>query len=151
MLQVISQQNFGSWLSTTYPNPVELKSAAQLQLILFGYFVWSSSCLKIVWKAMSQLLALHTLNDKPVLTLVPQSSLAEFYLELWKFDYSKDAKSGCGAVQKFIMLSNVDLFFLKFHCIYLNPEQWCSLISLQSIPRMLNLRFIFENSVVATG
>ena len=41
--------------------------------------------------------------DKNVLTLIPQQSVGECWLPLFKFDYSKNAKAGCPGCKTFVL------------------------------------------------
>jgi len=42
---------------------------------------------------------------RPTLSLLPQDSLAEFWLPLNYFDISRDGKNGCGVLQNMFTVS----------------------------------------------
>ena len=53
--------------------------------------------IKITLEVITELVGSRSMGkgSKPVLSLVPQESIGEFYLPLTAFDYSKTSKSGC--------------------------------------------------------
>lgn len=61
-------------------------------------------------------------GGKPILTLVPQNTMSEFWLPLNSFDYTKNSKCGCGELSKKSWLTNQKVFHIL---VYYWLIKWC--------------------------
>lgn len=70
-----------------------------------------------LWQVLQEVVSIRApKTGKPVLTLVPQDSLAEFWLPLTSFDYTRESKHGCGGIGKKKRITNQS-FFCKIACL----------------------------------
>ena len=113
--KVIEKQNFGEYVES-YMNTHDFEKAVfghcPIQQICFYHLlphavltqviVTPQSCLQVASKILVDHLPEPTADEKgrPLMGLVPQSTMLEFFMPITAFNIGKDTKNGCGMFQK---------------------------------------------------
>lgn len=140
------------------PRPIQNETGLGSQA-WFGLGWWIKGS---PWKVLDQLIGWNAAcqpSDKYVLTLVPQSSIPECWLPLYKFDYSKTTKAGCRGCQnnycKTVWIDQCPFKsikqFIGLHTTLLMFPDVSSTWTLQSSQPTRNSAYISRSSWLAIG